>query len=343
MPKQISDFDAGRIVEAISKGDTFTAVAKRFGRSHAGILKLVKRYKAKGSFMRQAGSGKSKTWTVRSARLAAKLIRTGACRTATEILRLWNGTPLERHKIDTIRRMLRSQGLRGRSRKKKPLLSAANKKKRLLFAKKYQSWTPEDWRKVIFTDETRIKRFGSDSEHWCWRMTNEPVSARTTKPTVKADRGDFMIWGCFGYHGVGWAAKISGTMNSDLYLEVLEDEFKRSLEHCIEEHHQSDIMLLQDNAPCHKSGKVMDYLSAQSYGVLDFPPMSPDLNPIENLWSILKRNLHRNQVHRKSDELWEHFEREWEQLNGKYLRSLVDSMPRRILAVIKAKGGTTRY
>ncbi len=66
-----------------------------------------------------------------------------------------------------------------------------------------------------------------------------------------------MAWGCIGYKGVGWATKITGTMNQNLYLEVLEDEMKGSIEHCVPSEHQDDWIFQQDNAPCHKAKKVM--------------------------------------------------------------------------------------
>ena len=67
-------------------------------------------------------------------------------------------------KVDesTIRNVLKDTGLEAMKKEKRPRLSAKNIKKRLEFAKYYKDWTVEDWKHVIWSDETKINRFGSD-------------------------------------------------------------------------------------------------------------------------------------------------------------------------------------
>jgi hypothetical protein len=76
--------------------------------------------------------------------------------------------------------------------------------------------------------------------------------------------------------------------------------------------------------------------------LLRFPSLSPDLNPIENLWSCIERKLAGKRFDTR-DELWEEVNKEWKAIPLDTLINLVDSMPRRMLEVIKAKGGPTRY
>ena len=52
------------------------------------------------------------------------------------------------------------------------------------------------------------------------------------------------------------------------------------------------MIFMQDNAPCHKARVVMDYLRENNIRTLDWPPQSPDLNPIEHIWAIIKQNLY---------------------------------------------------
>ena len=75
---------------------------------------------------------------------------------------------------------------------------------------------------------------------------------------------------------------------------------------------------------------------------MDWPAQSPDLNPIENLWSILDYQLRERKVTNKQ-ELFACLQEGWNQISNEMLASLVDSMPRRCQAVIDAKGFATKY
>ena len=66
----------------------------------------------------------------------------------------------------------------------------------------------EDWKRVIWSDETKINRFGSDGHQFVWKKRGEPLSDRTTPPTVKFGGGNLMVWECMGCNGVGVLAKI---------------------------------------------------------------------------------------------------------------------------------------
>ena len=70
---------------------------------------------------------------------------------------------------ENVRRVLRKAGLKSIKKKKKLFLSAKHRKRRLEFAQKYASWTVEDFKRVIWSDETKINRLGSDGMVWIWR------------------------------------------------------------------------------------------------------------------------------------------------------------------------------
>ena len=78
--------------------------------------------------------------------------------------------------------------------------------------------------------------------------------------------------------------------------------------------------------------------------VLRWPAQSADLNPIEHIWFYLKRRLAEYEVPPKGIlELWSRVEIEWEKIGAKTCQELIESISRRIEAVIKAKGGYTKY
>jgi hypothetical protein len=103
-----------------------------------------------------------------------------------------------------------------------------------------------------------------------------------------------------------------------------------------------NMKILQDNDPKHTSKTNMAYLENQNIEVLNFPSYSPDMNPIENLWNELNvMTKHRKCKNEK--ELFQLLKQAWNTIAKKKLHDLVKSMPRRLNAVIKAKGAPTKY
>ena len=77
---------------------------------------------------------------------------------------------------------------------------------------------------------------------------------------------------------------------------------------------------------------------------MKWPAQSADLNTIEHLWHLLKRRLGEYDYSLSSiHQLWERVQVEWEKISAAECQSLIESMPRRIEAVLKAKGGYTKY
>ncbi|KAG1261493.1 hypothetical protein G6F65_014863 [Rhizopus arrhizus] len=141
-----------------------------------------------------------------------------------------------------------------------------------------------------------------------------------------------------------WKKLFSATklnINSDFYIGILEDELMKTIDWY--ELQKEDIIFQQDNASIHTAKKVSEWLENNNIGVLRWPPQSLDLNPIENLWSILKRRL--LQYENQPDgmlELWSRIENVWESITQNECQKLIESMPKRIKAAYNAKGGHTK-
>lgn len=194
----------------------------------------------------------------------------------------------------------------------------------------------------MWTDETKINRFGSDGRKWVWKAPNEGLTERSVQPTVKHGGGSVMIWGCMTYHGVGKVTKIDGRMNAELYCNIL----GRCLQPTLEMYglERKEIIFQQDNDPKHTSKRAKKWFEDSGLYVLPWPPQSPDLNPIEHLWDVLKRRLNAYANPPAGIlELWERIDSQWESISRETCMRLIESMPRRIKAVLKAKGGNTGY
>jgi hypothetical protein len=87
----------------------------------------------------------------------------------------------------------------------------------------------EDWKRIIWTDETKINRLGSDGRKWVWKEVGEPLSDRLVESTVKFGGGN--LRGCMFWEGIGYATRIEGKMDAELYCSILDDELQQSLDH----------------------------------------------------------------------------------------------------------------
>ena len=151
-----------------------------------------------------------------------------------------------------------------------------------------------------------------------------------------------MIWGCMTYHGVGFMCKIDGIMNQHVYKDILQDKLLKIIDWY--DMKPEDVIFQQDNDPKHTAKSVQKQLEEQSFQVLAWPPQSPDLNLIENLWVTLKRQLNKYEKPPKGMiELWECVQVEWNKIEEDTCVKLVESMPKRMKAVIKSKGMWTDY
>src|SRR6266850_368088 len=233
----------------------------------------------------------------------------------------------------TVRRVLKKCSFKAVTKKKKPLLSAVHRKKQLAFASKYKNWTVEDWKRVIWSDETKINRIGSDGKQWVWKKAGEGLIEREVQGTVKFGGGNMMVWGCMGWDGVGELAEVEWRMDANQYLDILENHLLPSMEEASIP--VNDLIFQQDNDPKHTSNKARTWMENNNINVLDWPPQSPDLNPIEHLWNHIKRELCKYPTQPKGVwELWERVAEVWNNIEPEVCQKLIESMPRRIEVVI---------
>ena len=129
-------------------------------------------------------------------------------------------------------------------------------------------------------------------------------------------------------------------MDQHLYKEVLTKHLRHSMTKT-----RTNIFQ-QDGAPCHKSRMMMAWFDEQGFTLLDWPGQSPDMNPIENLWTAYKRILFKKfKPPRNMRELENRMHLAWNLLakKKKLLANLTDSSQRRVAALLEAEGGSTKY
>lgn len=123
----------------------------------------------------------------------------------------------------TIRRRLNDANLFGRISRKKPLLSKKNIKKRLHFAKTHKQKDLSFWKKILWSDETKVNRIGPDGRTIVHRPKNQALNIKYTQKTVKHGGGSLMVLGAFSWYGVDPIVKIVGKMDRFQYLDILKN------------------------------------------------------------------------------------------------------------------------
>ncbi len=148
-----------------------------------------------------------------------------------------------------------------------------------------------------------------------------------------------MIWVTMSSAGVGPLCFLKSKVNVAIYQEILEHFMLPSADKL---YGDADFIFQQDLAPAHTAKGTKSWFNDHGVTVLDWPANSPDLNPIENLWGIVKRKM-RDTRPNNADELKATVKETWASIPPQQCHKLITSMPRRIEAVIKAKRAPTKY
>jgi transposase len=333
--KRITDFDNGRVIEGFLQGKTGTQLEKELGIPRTTLYGKWKKYQQEGNLAKKPKSGRPKITTRREDVMMLREVKKNPFISCKQI-----GIAIDRPdlSVQTIRRRLNKVwGLISCRAADKPLLTRRNRIKRLRWALAHRNWTPDQWRSVLWSDESKfLIRYHAARR--VWRLPGQRYLPKNTNKTVKHDK-KVMVWGCFCYGGVGKLFRINGIMRKEDYHSILMRQMIPSADTLFP---GIPFIFQQDNDPKHTANICKAYLVNKAINTLDWPAQSPDLNPIENLWNQLDRNL-KDRVCNTEDQLFDILKAGWEALPQDYLQKLVDSMPSRCRAVIKARGHGTKY
>lgn len=239
--------------------------------------------------------------------------------------------------LSTVQRVIKNaEHLQRKKLKKKPPLNAQRKQMRMEFARTHMSWTTQ-WHYVAFSDEKKFNLEGPDGYNYYFHDLRKDEH---TLDRLHSREGGVMVWGAITYYGTCELQFLTSRMNAENYKNVLQIAFPhlQNLFGNLNWHFQ------HDNAPIHTARTVKSWIQSQEVEILEWPPYSPDLNIIENVWGWLARKVYESGKQYKTKyELIEGIKEAWSTISLNYINQLYQSIPCRVFEVISKNGGSTHY
>lgn len=338
--KSIQDETKWLIVSYFKQKHNYKTIARLCGVSRTCVRTTIRNYIKFGTIKDRYRSGRPRVSTKRDDNMLFRIVRKYPKMSLRNLKARWLLSGSNVSSISTISRRLIEFGLDSYDATKKPLLSDRDRRARMNWCKRYVNWSYAEWSKVIFSDESNFQLVNRKTKIKVRRFSSEKYATRFVQPRLQAGGGSVGIWGCFSASGVGLNMMYSNRMNQHAYLDVLENRLIPSRDLLVHDH--NDWYYQHDNAPCHKAGSITKWLNENSISVISWPARSPDLNPIENIWAIIDRKL-ANHTISNLRELEQLVDKYWNEVGVELCVKLIESMPARIKACLKSKGGYFKY
>jgi len=255
--------------------------------------------------------------------------------------------------LDTIRSRLREAGIQKWRAAERPRLKAKHVQKRIKWAKEHRHKTLEEWRKIIWSDECSVEKGADPHQVWVFRRpgTLERYKPQNVKVKDKGRAVSLMVWACFASNIQGPLVPFHSKSNAKTYIDALEQNLVPFIGN-LPEDIQNEAIFQQDNASIHTAGITKEWFSNHNIKVMEWPPNSPDMNPIEHVWRALKAKLHSrfSDTHaipggpdRVRAVLEERLASVWLELEAELFEQLIVNMLARVEALFQTKRWYTRY
>lgn len=338
--KRISPTKKANAAQQLIQGQSVRQVASSLGISIGSVITIRNEHKEN---IPPPKRGRQCKIAPRTKEVLARQFKTGRLTTLLDGQQFIQETDGVQVQLRTVWRNLRDEGIRAYVEQKKPNLKPKHVRDRLAFARAHENWTVDDWKRVMFTDESVISRVGSFGRKYYYSdKEHKRLLPHQVHLTPQGGGGKMLIWGCITFFGAGDLCRIHGTLNSEFLLTVLNDYVLPTFDWF--EMNRAESIFQQDNSRVHTANIIQQWLAEQEFTVLEWPANSPDLNIIEHVWAYIKYTLSKDKrVPETLDELWERVQTIWTELPKNYLPHLYESMPKRIKALLRSRGGPIKY
>ncbi|XP_038209023.1 uncharacterized protein LOC119830186 [Zerene cesonia] len=338
----LSPAQVAQAVALVDQGLTQREIATILNVPRSSMQYALKRYRETGSYSRRPGSGGFRCTSVRDDRFILLAVLRNRYLTAVEIrhrLQVTRGVNVSER---TVRRRMEEVNLKVHRPARGPSsFLRQHRVARLQFAREHVNWSHEQWAKVLFTDECRFALRTPDDRERVWRRRGERFLSITTTKTVSFNGGSIMVWGGISSDARTELVIVNNRLTAARYIEEVLQEHVFPYSDFKGENH---FLLMHDNTRPHVAHCVEEYLHEVGIRKLQWPARSPDLNPIEHIWNMLKRKIKSNSNPPETlDQLRSAAMAAWDSVKQLDIRNIIQSMPERMKALIRARGGNTRY
>jgi len=309
---------------------SFGKIAKHVHCSKPTVIYWVKKYHENPDLSTSERPGQPHVTTAKQDKRIVGMAEKEHNITATEIKKKLEERSVE-ISVDTVKRHLREAGGKYSNEILKPLLTDDHQRKRLKWAKKHRNF---DWNKVIFTDESTFQLYSSKKK--VWQFSRNKKVYRTVKHPTKVH-----VWGCFSASGFGKLICFQRNLDANFMCSIYEQGLLASISGLFGEGN-IDWFLQEDNDPKHRSKIAKKWKEENNVKVLPWPSMSPDQNPIENVWRLMKINIQKKKINTAKG-LKGELAKEWNRFSPELAAKLADSMKRCVTVLIYSNGDYTMY
>ncbi|XP_011270941.1 hypothetical protein CAOG_09225 [Capsaspora owczarzaki ATCC 30864] len=293
MPREVV---RGQVLALRNAGLSYNKIATQLHLPRSTVISITQRFSGRATTSDSPRPGRpSKLKSFHRNNIVAQILLDESD-TAPEVAATMRTLSKVRVSPCTIRRVLHGAGLVNGAKVKKALLKETHKERRLAFALAHQHWTVDDWLRVVFSDETALYLYRNNNGGRVWRLVGETLTDRCVQGTVKFGGGHINVWGAISRFGISLFCEVGDVMNGDTYLSVLESELLASIRVW---NNKNEMIFMHDNAPCHKRKDVAKWFETNQITVLDWPANSPDLNPIENAWNMVKNKIYQEREYQE--------------------------------------------
>lgn len=312
MVKVITDEIRNLIKEQLDAKVSVTKISKLFNISRPTIYKIGQNVKSNTSG--RANICKNKKFVIQVKSAVKKLNKSRKKVSASKI----NNELDSPTSLRTIQRCLKvNKEFKLQNVQRKIFLTEENKASR---CSKIKGWfrSKIDFNNVIFSDEARFSLDGPDNFR-SWQLNNEEMEQNRKRRQMQG--GSVMILGIMGFGSYLKIIKIDGTLTAKKYMEILTDSVFPDLERL----YGNSFIWQQDNARPHVAKIVKDLFNQKSINVLEWPPYSPDLSIIENIWKVMKDEVYDGAQFESKLQLWSKIEEVAENIRNR-TPSLIDRL-----------------